>query len=48
MLKEGKPDVVVGFHYNINESKGTKNMLSQAKHVGKPAFLYSGNGLEKF
>jgi hypothetical protein len=48
MLKEGKPDVVVGFHYNINESKGTKNMLAQAKQKGKPAFLYSGSGLKEF
>lgn len=31
MLDEGKPDLVIGFHNNIIESRGTKNMLEQAR-----------------
>lgn len=31
MIKKGKPDIVVAFHDNIEKSKGTKNMLEQAK-----------------
>ena len=39
MLKEGKPDAVVAFHDNIDESKGTKNMLKQARAAELPTFL---------
>lgn len=42
MLKEGNPDIVIGFHYKINESKGTKDMLTRAKKAGKPTFLFNG------
>jgi len=31
MLDEGKPDLVIGFHNNLTESRGTKNMLEQAR-----------------
>lgn len=31
MLKEGKPNLVIGFHNNIEKSRGTKNMLELAK-----------------
>ena len=31
MLDEGKPDLVLAFHNFIANSKGTKNMLEQAK-----------------
>lgn len=34
MLDEGKPDIVYAFHPNIVESKGTKNMVKQAKGRG--------------
>lgn len=34
MLEEGKPDIVVGFHPNILASRGTKDMLTQAKKRG--------------
>ena len=34
MLDEGKPDIVYAFHPNIAESKGTKNMVNQAKKRG--------------
>ena len=36
MLKEGKPDRVLAFHANILLSKGTKNMVAQAKQAGIP------------
>jgi len=42
MLKEGNPDIVVGFHYKIDESKGTKDMLTRAKKAGKPTFIFDG------
>lgn len=32
MLDEGKPDVVVAFHDNIDSSKGTKDMVNLAKN----------------
>jgi len=34
MLLEGKPDLVVWFHKNIDNSKGTANMISQAEAAG--------------
>jgi len=34
MLDEGKPDLVLAFHTNIKNSKGTKNMINQAKKRG--------------
>ena len=34
MLDEGKPDLVLAFHTNIEKSKGTKNMIEQSKKRG--------------
>lgn len=34
MLVEGKPDLVVAFHNDIENSKGTKNMVKQARNSG--------------
>jgi len=34
MLKEGKPDLVLAFHDDIENSKGTKNMVAQARKAG--------------
>lgn len=34
MLDEGKPDLVLAFHTDIKNSKGTKNMIQQAKDRG--------------
>lgn len=34
MLVEGKPDLVVAFHDDIKNSKGTKHMLEEAKKRG--------------
>ncbi len=42
MLREGKPDVVIGFHYKIDESKGTRDMLTRAKKAGKATFIFDG------
>lgn len=36
MLKEGRPDFVLAFHHNIEESKGTKNMIMIAEKAGIP------------
>jgi len=39
MLDEGKPDIVLAFHTNIEKSKGTKNMIEQAKKRGIKVLL---------
>lgn len=36
MLKEGKPTLVVFFHNNLRESKGTKDMVKIAVGAGVP------------
>ena len=38
MLDEGKPDVVMGFL--SKDSKGTKNMIEQAKKAGVPCIIH--------
>lgn len=44
MLAEGKPDLVLAFHDDLENSKGTKNMVMQAKAAGIPVILYSEAG----
>jgi len=44
MLKEC-PDVVVAFHDNIANSKGTKDMLKAAKEANVPTQIFSHNSL---
>lgn len=34
MLDEGKPDHVIAFHRNFNDSRGTKDMVEKARKVG--------------
>jgi hypothetical protein len=34
MLREGKPDLVVAFHDDLDNSKGTKDMVAIAKKAG--------------
>lgn len=34
MLVEGKPDIVIAFSYDLTQSKGTANMVTQAKKAG--------------
>lgn len=40
MLKEGKPDLVVAFHTNLQASKGTKDMVSLARKAGVTTFVF--------
>ena len=40
MIDEGKPDLVVAFHGNISESKGTKDMINKAKKYKIRWLLY--------
>ena len=44
MLHEGKPDLVLAFHDDIEHSKGTKDMLQKAKAAGVPAVLVGHTG----
>lgn len=46
MIDEGKPDLVVAFHNNIHQSRGTKNMLLQAAEQGIPSFIISSLPIE--
>ena len=39
MLDEGKPDLVVAFHENLEKSKGTKDMIRRAIRQGIPVWL---------
>ena len=39
MLDEGKPDLVVAFHEDLENSKGTKDMIRRAKSQGVPVRL---------
>jgi hypothetical protein len=36
MLDEGKPDLVVAFHNDLEHSRGTKDMVNRAKASGFP------------
>jgi len=36
MLVEGRPDLVLAFHDDISKSKGTKDMINQARAFGVP------------
>lgn len=35
-MREGKPDLVIAFHNNIENSKGTGDMVRRAKAAGIP------------
>ena len=41
MLDEGKPDLVIAFHNNIENSRGTKDMLYRAAKHAIPTILYT-------
>lgn len=41
MLAKGKPDLVIAFHDDIDNSKGTKDMLKQARLAGVPCRVIS-------
>jgi hypothetical protein len=40
MLDEGKPDVVLAFHDDLDNSLGTKNMITIAKEAGVKVWHY--------
>jgi hypothetical protein len=42
MLEEGKPDLVIAFHNNLSNSKGTKNMVEQVQKKGLPVEIIRG------
>lgn len=45
MLREGKPDIVYAFSDDLAASKGTANMVAQARRAGVPVTLYDASGL---
>ena len=42
MLVEGKPDLVLAFHHDIEHSKGTKDMVDRARRAGIPVEVITG------
>jgi hypothetical protein len=46
MLTEGKPDKVIAFHNDIQHSKGTKNMVAQARKKNIEVYVYTEQGLQ--
>ena len=42
MIDECRPDLVIAFHENIIESKGTKDMVNRSMKAGIPTYLVSG------
>lgn len=42
MLRIGQPDAVWAFHNDIENSKGTKHMVTIARKAGIPVEIYSG------
>lgn len=42
MIDKEHPDLVIVFHENIKESKGTKDMCKRAKEQGIPVILITG------
>ena len=42
MLDEGKPDLVLAFHADIERSKGTADMVRRARKAGLPVEVVSG------
>lgn len=46
MIDEGKPELVLAFHDNIDESLGTKDMIERAKKAGIRTILIE-KGVER-
>jgi YspA, cpYpsA-related SLOG family len=44
MLKEGNPDMVLAFHDDIQNSKGTRNMVDQSEKQGISVKVYNSKG----
>ena len=53
MLDDGKPTIVIAFHNDIDNSKGTADMIARAKKLGIPTeiltedSMYSGNSSDE-
>jgi hypothetical protein len=43
MLKQGRPDLVLAFHNDLANSKGTGDMVSQARAAGVPVVIITTN-----
>lgn len=43
MLDDGKPDLVLAFHNNIDSSRGTSDMIKRARRRGLPCNIISEN-----
>ena len=41
MLQQGKPDMVLAFHNNLSQSKGTADMVKRARKAGVPTEVIS-------
>ena len=44
MLIEGRPDLVLAFHSDLEHSKGTKDMVDRARRAGVPVEVLPGEG----
>jgi hypothetical protein len=42
MLDEGRPDVVLAFHPDLDNSRGTRDMVQRATKAGIEVFVYDG------
>ncbi len=41
MLEEGKPELILAFHDDLDHSKGTKDMVERARKAGVPVKVIS-------
>jgi hypothetical protein len=41
MLREGRPDLVLAFHHDIEKSRGTKDMVRRARESGVPVKIFT-------
>lgn len=44
MITEGQPTMVLAFHPDLENSRGTKDMVRAAKDAGLPVYLFDANG----
>lgn len=42
MLDEGKPDLVIAFHHELGQSRGTRDMVRRALRAGLPVAYLTG------
>ena len=46
MLRDA-PDLVLAFHNNIAESRGTADMIRQARRAGVAVWLHHADGIDR-